>query len=135
LAHYQQWQRARETPTKQLGNITNQFASLHLSAAWQWPVTRQPKVRVGDGRLTLTVGAQREDSLADSLGSSGYLSSVLVQPNGDALGSLTVIGNVRHSFRLGRNGPALQLWQQDGQSPRTVVWHQKVPDAAVYIYV
>lgn len=119
-----------ETPTQAPAVLTDQFASQSLGADWHWPVNRNPKVRVGNGSLTLTVGARKENFIAHSLGSSEYVSSVLLQPGGTALGSLTVIGNAKHSFGLGRLGPKLELWRQDGQLPRRVLWHQQVSKAA-----
>ena len=120
-----------EAPTKSVAAVVDDFRGPGLNAAWQWPVNQEPKFQVASDSLILTVGQQSmEDYVARALTASDYVSSILVEPEGKGLGSLTVIGNAEHASGLGRVGPALELWKKEGPGRRIQLWHGEVNASA-----
>lgn len=112
-----------------LADFSDDFGNPRLSAGWQWPVNQSPEFRLATHTLTLTVSQSSHPSfIARALSSSNYVASISVGPEGKALGSLAVIGNARQSFGLGRLGARLELWQQQGQTDRKVLWHGTISE-------
>lgn len=102
--------------------LSDMFATATLGAEWRWPVNHEPKLTVGGGKLTLSSPGKGDEAyIARSLTSQGYTASVAVAADGEALGSLAVIGNQKNATGMGRRGQRLELWRTD-KSGRKVLW-------------
>lgn len=112
-------------------SFTDKFGSGLLGPEWKWPVDRPATVKVGKGRLFLQ--AEGEDdlaSLAGSLLTVGYISTVGVEATSTAAGGLAVIGNRSSTFALTRRGGTLQLLSLMGKAPE-ILWQTTVSAAPV----
>jgi len=103
-------------------HFEDEFRGAVLSAEWKWPVGHEPRLKVGEGRLTLFAPQVAAQSfVARSLLTPTYAASVGVLPSGRASGGLGLIGDAMDDVVLSRSGDALELWQTD-RSGRHTLW-------------
>jgi beta-xylosidase len=108
--------------------IRDNFETSVSRLGWRWPVNHEPRMVVGGGRLSLWVGMDSLESyLALPTQSSSYVAEVTVDGNGDAFGSIAVIGNANHATGLARRRSNLELWSKEEPGDRKITWHAEVP--------
>ena len=120
-----------ETP---LIDFTDDFASMFLKPAWQWPVNTQPETTTGTAGLRL--GIPLESPLSDRPVESALIG--VPRPAGDGYSAtvwlhidpemdprlwsgLSVVGDPFNTVGLGARGDALILWERRG-AHQAVMW-------------
>jgi xylan 1,4-beta-xylosidase len=109
------------------------FRGSVLNAAWRWPVGHEPLVRVGGGKLTLSVpeGAAQV-FVAQSLLTATYVATVGVVSGEGGLG---LIGDAHDDLVLSRRAEGVELWERD-RAGKTTVWKSAVKaEGAVWLRV
>ena len=113
-------------PATGTGDVRDGFRGKVLGTEWRWPLTEDPEATVRGGKLTLTVGpAGAWEVVARGVEAPNYVAEVTVGAAGgtpgEAMGSLSVMGNGHHATGLGRRGDAVELWSVD-KAGRHVLW-------------